>query len=338
MRFEKQNKKEEIDMPTLNFAEAIRDALSLEMERDPDVYIIGEDVGRFGNIFGVTKGLMDQFGKERVCDTPIAESAIIGTAVGSAACGLRPVAEIMYIDFIGVALDQLYNQAAKMRYMFGGKIKIPLVLRGSCGAGKGGAAQHSQSLESWFMHVPGLKVVIPSTPADAKGLLTASIRDDNPVVFLEHKLLYTTKGEVPAGEYLIPLGKADIKREGRDLTIIATSRMVYFALNAAEKLAQEGIEVEIVDPRTLSPLDEETILESVKKTHRLVIVHEEVKFAGSGAEISAMVAENAIEYLDAPIVRIAAPFSPVPYSPVLESGFIPDEDKIIDAVKRVMMG
>ncbi len=324
-------------MPIMNYAEAIRDALLLEMERDPDIYIIGEDVGRFGNIFGVTRGLMDRFGKDRVCDTPIAESAIVGTAVGSAACGLRPVAELMYIDFIGVALDQLYNQAAKMRYMFGGKIQIPMVLRGACGAGKGGAAQHSQSLEGWFMHIPGLKVVIPSTPADAKGLLTASIRDDNPVVFLEHKLLYATKGEVPEGEYIIPLGKADIKREGRDATVVATSRMVYFALNAAEKLSQEGIEIEIVDPRTLSPLDEETILASVKKTHRLVIVHEEVKFAGSGAEISAMVAENGIEYLDAPIVRIGAPFSPVPYSPVLESGFIPSEEKIIDGVKKVMM-
>ena len=325
-------------MPEMRYLEALRDALRLEMERDPDVYIIGEDVGTYGNVFGVTKGLIDQFGPDRVRDTPITESAIVGTAVGSAACGLRPVAELMYIDFIGVALDQLYNQAAKMRYMFGGKITIPMVLRSACGAGRGSAAQHSQSLESWFMHIPGLKVVMPSTPADAKGLLISSIRDDNPVVFLEHKLLYAVKGEVPEGEYTIPLGQADIKRTGEDVTVVATSRMVHFALSAAEKLSQEGISIELVDPRTLSPLDEETILESVKKTHRLVIVHEEVKFAGSGAEIAAMVAEKAIDYLDGPILRVAAPFSPVPFSPTLEMEFIPSEEKIIEAVKTVMRG
>jgi len=322
----------------MNFAEAIRDALRIEMERDPDVYIIGEDVGTFGNVFGVTKGLIDQFGEKRVRDTPITESAIVGAAVGSAACGLRPVAEIMYIDFIGVALDQLYNQAAKMRYMFGGKITIPMVLRSACGAGRGSAAQHSQSLEAWFMHVPGLRVVMPSTPADAKGLLINAIRDDNPVVFLEHKLLYNTKGEVPEGEYTIPFGQADIKREGKDVTVVATARMVHYALNAAEKLAADGIEVEIVDPRTLSPLDEDAILESVKKTHKLVIVHEEVKFAGSGAEIAAMVAEKAIDYLDGPILRVAAPFSPVPFAPSLEMQFIPSEEKIIEGVKTVMQG
>lgn len=325
-------------MPTMNFAEAIRDALRIEMERDPDVYLIGEDVGTFGNVFGVTKGLIDQFGEKRVRDTPITESAIVGAAVGSAACGLRPVAEIMYIDFIGVALDQLYNQAAKMRYMFGGKITIPMVLRSACGAGRGAAAQHSQSLEAWFMHVPGLRVVMPSTPADAKGLLINAIRDDNPVVFLEHKLLYNTKGEVPEGEYTIPFGQADIKREGKDVTVVATARMVHYALSAAEKLAEEGIDVEIVDPRSLSPLDEDTILDSVKKTHKLVIVHEEVKFAGSGAEIAAMVAEKAIDYLDGPILRVAAPFSPVPFAPSLEMQFIPSEDKIIEGVKTVMQG
>ena len=325
-------------MPTMNFAEAIRDALRIEMERDPNVYIIGEDVGTFGNVFGVTKGLIDQFGEKRVRDTPITESAIVGAAVGSAACGLRPVAEIMYIDFIGVALDQLYNQAAKMRYMFGGKITIPMVLRSACGAGRGSAAQHSQSLEAWFMHVPGLRVVMPSTPADAKGLLISAIRDDNPVVFLEHKLLYNTKGEVPEGEYTIPFGQADIKREGKDVTVVATARMVHYALNAAEKLAADGIDVEIVDPRTLSPLDEDTILDSVKKTHKLVIVHEEVKFAGSGAEIAAIAAEKAFDYLDAPILRVAAPFSPVPFAPSLEEQFIPSEEKIIEGVKSVMQG
>jgi pyruvate dehydrogenase E1 component beta subunit len=325
-------------MPIMTYAEAVRDALRLEMERDPNVYVVGEDVGRYGNVFGVTKGLIEQFGEERIRDTPITESAIVGTSVGAAACGLRPVAEIMYVDFIGVALDQLYNQAAKMRYMFGGKIRIPLVIRTTCGAGRGAAAQHSQSLEAWFMHVPGLKVVMPSTPADAKGLLISAIRDDNPVVFLEHKMLYRTKGEVPEGPYSIPLGKGEIKKSGQDVTCVATARMVDYALGAAEKLAKEGIHVEILDPRTLSPLDEKLILDSVMKTHRLVIVHEEVKFAGSGAEIAALVAEKAFDYLDGPILRVAAPFSPVPFSPSLEDAFIPSEEKIITAIKTVLLG
>jgi len=322
-------------MPTMNFSMAINEALRLEMERDPNVYIVGEDVGAFGGCFGVTSGLLAQFGEKRVRDTPITESAIVGTAVGAAAAGLRPVAELMFVDFIGVALDQLYNQAAKMKYMFGGKAKIPMVLRMSCGAGIGAAAQHSQCLEAWFMHVPGLKVVMPSTPADAKGLLMA-IRDDNPVVFLEHKILYGLEGEVPAGEYIVPLGKADVKRIGTDATIVATAAMVHRSLEAAEKLAAEGINVEVIDPRTLSPLDTATLLESVRKTHRLVIVHEEVKFAGSGAEIAAMVAEEAFDFLDAPILRVAAPFTPVPFSLVLEQEYIPSVDKIMAAVKKVV--
>ena len=324
-------------MPTMNFSMAINEALRLEMERDPNVYIVGEDVGAFGGCFGVTSGLLAQFGEKRVRDTPITESAIVGTAVGAAAAGLRPVAELMFVDFIGVALDQLYNQAAKMKYMFGGKAKIPMVLRMSCGAGIGAAAQHSQCLEAWFMHVPGLKVVMPSTPADAKGLLMASIRDDNPVVFLEHKILYGLEGEVPAGEYIVPLGKADVKRIGTDATIVATAAMVHRSLEAAEKLAAEGINVEVIDPRTLSPLDTATLLESVRKTHRLVIVHEEVKFAGSGAEIAAMVAEEAFDFLDAPILRVAAPFTPVPFSLVLEQEYIPSVDKIMAAVKKVVV-
>jgi pyruvate dehydrogenase E1 component beta subunit len=293
-------------------------------------------VGVYGGIFGVTGGLLDQFGDKRVRDTPITESAIIGTAVGAAAAGLRPVIELMFVDFIGVALDQLYNQAAKMKYMFGGKAKLPITLRTTCGAGMGAAAQHSQCLEAWFMHIPGLKVVMPSTPYDAKGLLISAIRDDNPVVFLEHKMLYGTQGEVPEESYAIQLGKADIKREGKDITVVATSMMVGRALSAAEKLAGNGISLEVVDPRTLSPLDEQTILNSVKKTHRLLIVHEEVKFAGSGAEIAAMVAEKAFDYLDAPIVRIGAPFTPVPFSPPLEQEFIPSEEKIIQAAKKMM--
>lgn len=323
-------------MATLNFAQALNGALRLEMEQDPNIYIAGEDVGTFGGCFGVTQGLVEKFGDKRVKDTPITESAIIGSAVGSAATGLRPVVELMFVDFIGVAMDQLYNQAAKMKYMFGGKAKLPLVVRAACGAGIGAAAQHSQCLESWFMHIPGLKVVMPSTPYDAKGLLISAIRDDNPVVFLEHKMLYGMEGEVPDDAYTIPIGKADIKREGENVTIVATARMVTMALNVAEKLSAEGISVEVVDPRTLSPLDEDTILASVKKTHRLVIVHEEVKFQGSGAEIAAMVAEKAFDYLDAPIIRVAAPFTPVPFSTPLETEFIPSEEKIEQAVKTVV--
>ena len=319
----------------MTFAQALNDAHKVEMERDPKIYVAGEDVGVYGGIFGVTAGLLDQFGDNRVKDTPITESAIVGTAVGAATVGLRPVIELMFVDFIGVALDQLYNQAAKMKYMFGGKAKIPMVMRATCGAGIGAAAQHSQCLEALFMHLPGLKVVMPSTPYDAKGLLIEAIRDDNPVVFLEHKMLYALEGEVPDGTYTIPFGQVDIKREGKDVTVVATANMVHTALRAAEKLAADGISVEVVDPRTLSPLDEEGIIESVKKTHRLVIVHEEVKFAGSGAEISAMVAEKAFDYLDAPILRVAAPFCPVPFSAPLEQAFIPREKQIIEAVKKV---
>jgi pyruvate dehydrogenase E1 component beta subunit len=321
-------------MPEMRMAQAINNALVSEMKADPNVFIIGEDVTV--GVFRITSGLVDQFGEKRVRDTPITESAIIGSAVGAAACGLRPVVEIMFVDFIGVAIDQLFNQAAKMKYMFGGKIKLPLVVRTTFGAGFASAAQHSQSLESWFMHIPGLKVAIPSTPYDAKGLLISAIRDDNPVVFLECKTIYGVAGEVPEESYTIPFGQADIKREGTDVTVVATARMVHQSLAVAQKLEAEGISLEIVDPRTLSPLDEETILESVRKTNRLVIVHEEVKFAGSGAEIAAMVAEKAFDHLDAPIIRVGAPFTPVPFSPVLEKEFVPDEEKIIAAIKTVM--
>jgi pyruvate dehydrogenase E1 component beta subunit len=323
-------------MPNMTFAQAINSAHVVEMERDPNIYVAGEDVGVFGGCFGVTAGLLDKFGDKRIKDTTITESAIIGTAVGAASAGLRPVIELMFVDFIGVALDQLYNQAGKMKYMFGGKAKIPMVMRTACGAGIGAAAQHSQCLEALFMHLPGLKVVMPSTPYDAKGLLIQSIRDDNPVVFLEHKVLYAMEGEVPDGEYTIPLGLADVKREGSDVTVVATAKMVHTALGAAEKLAGDGISVEVVDPRTLYPLDMDTIIASVKKTHRLVILHEEVKFAGSGAEIAAQTAEDAFDYLDAPIVRVAAPFCPVPFSPPLEKAYIPSEEDLISAVKKVM--
>jgi len=324
-------------MRTLTFAQALNEALRQEMQRDPLIYVAGEDVGTYGGIFGVTAGLLDEFGEKRVKDTPITESAIIGSAVGAAGTGLRPVVELMFVDFIGVALDQLFNQAAKIKYMFGGKAEMPLVVRASCGAGIAAAAQHSQCLEAWFMHVPGLKVVLPSTPYDAKGLLIAAIRDGNPIVFLEHKLLYGIEGPVPEEPYAIPLGTADVKREGQDVTVVATMNMVHKALAAAEVLSREGISVEVIDPRTLTPFDQDTILNSVKKTHRLIIVTEEVKHAGSSAEIAARVAEHAFDYLDAPIKRVAAPFVPVPFSPPLEAEFVPDEAKIIAAVKGVVM-
>lgn len=322
-------------MSEKTYLQALNEALRQEMEQDERVFIIGEDVGQFGGCFGVTQGLFEQFGEDRVRDTPITESAIVGTATGAAASGLRPVAELMFVDFIGVALDQLFNQAAKMRFMFGGKAKVPMTLRMPQGAGIGAAAQHSQSLEAWFMHIPGLKVVIPATPYDAKGLLISAIRDDNPVVFLEHKMLYGVSGEVPDESYTIELGKADVKREGGDVTIVATSQMVHAALAAAETLAADGIGCEVVDPRCLLPLDKETILESVKKTHALVVAHEAVGFAGPGAEIVAMVAEEALDYLDAPARRVAAPFCPVPFSPPLEQAYIPGADDIVAAVKGI---
>jgi acetoin:2,6-dichlorophenolindophenol oxidoreductase subunit beta len=322
-------------MSKKTYLQALNEALRQEMERDTNVFIIGEDVGQFGGCFGVTQGLYNTFGPERVMDTPITESAIVGTAAGAAASGLRPVAELMFVDFIGVSMDQLFNQAAIMRFMFGGKAKVPMTLRMPQGAGIGAAAQHSQSLEAWFMHIPGLKVVIPSSPYDAKGLLISAIRDDNPVVFLEHKMLYGMEGEVPDESYTIELGKADIKREGTDVTIVATSLMVYTALAAAEKLAASGISAEVLDPRCLQPLDKDSILASVKKTHALVIAHEAVGFAGPGAEIAAMVAEEGLEYLDAPIRRVAAPFCPVPFSPPLEQAYIPSEQDIIAAVKAI---
>lgn len=320
-------------MAKKTYLQALNEALRQEMERDPNVFIMGEDVGQFGGCFGVTQGLFDQFGESRVMDTPITESVIVGAAAGAAAAGLRPVAELMFVDFIGVALDQLFNQASKMRYMFGGKTTVPMVLRMPQGAGIGAAAQHSQSLEAWFMHIPGLKVVIPSTPYDAKGLLISAIRDNNPVVFLEHKLLYGVDGEVPEESYTIEFGKADIKREGTDVTVVATSKMVHSALEAAEILAKDGISLEVVDPRTVQPLDTDTILASVRKTHALVIAHEAVGFAGPGAEIAAQVAEKAFDYLDAPITRVAAPFCPVPFSPPLEQAFIPGAQDIVKAVR-----
>ena len=320
-------------MAEKTYSQAINEALEEEMLRDEKVYILGEDVGAFGGCFGVTTGLLEKFGAERVLDAPISETAIMGSAVGAAVAGLRPVPEIMFVDFVGVCLDELLNQAAKMHYMFGGKAKVPLTLRMACGAGVGAAAQHSQSLEAFMCHIPGLKVVMPATAADAKGLLKSAIRDDNPVIYLEHKALLGVTGEVPEGEYTIPLGKADIKREGKDVTILAYSMMLHKALAAAETLALEGIEAEVIDPRTLVPFDKETLYKSIEKTGRLVIVHEAVKQGGFGGEIAAMVAEERFDFLDAPIKRVAAPFTPIPFAANLEAEYIPDEAKIIEAVK-----
>jgi len=323
-------------MAEISYSQALRDALREEMQRDPDVFLIGEDIGVHGGAFGVSRGLLKEFGAQRVITTPISEAAIVGAAVGAAVAGCRPVAEIMYMDFMTLAMDQIVNQMAKMRYMFGGKARLPLVVRTPAGAGRGQAAQHMQSLEAWFVHVPGLKVAMPSTPRDAKGLLKSSIRDDNPVIFIENKLLYATRGEVPDSELLIPLGQAEVKRPGRDATVVATSRMVLFALSAAEALAQEGIEVEVIDPRTLVPLDIEAIVESVKRTNHVLIVHEACERGGVGAEIAAQIQERAFEWLDAPIKRLANPNVPIPFARNLEALAIPDEQRIASAVRELV--
>jgi pyruvate/2-oxoglutarate/acetoin dehydrogenase E1 component len=324
-------------MTEMTFGQAVRAALREEMLRDERVFLLGEDIGVYGGAFGVTDGMLAEFGPERVRDTPISEAAIAGAAIGAALGGLRPVAEFQFFDFILLAMDQLVNQAAKIRYMFGGTVSVPLVVRGPAGSGTGAAAQHSQSLEALFTHIPGLKVVAPSTPADAKGLLTAAMRDPNPVVFVEHKLLYRVKGDVPDGEYVVPLGVADIKRPGRDVTVVATQIMVPRALAAAETLAAEGIEVEVVDPRTLSPLDLPTIAASVARTGRLVVVHEAVKSGGIGAEIAASIAGSAaFDYLEAPIVRLAGLPVPIPYNKDLERCAVPQEDDIVAAVRSIV--
>jgi pyruvate dehydrogenase E1 component beta subunit len=324
-------------MRKITYREALREALMEEMRRDSTVFLLGEDIGRYwGGAFKVTEGLAEEFGDERVRDTPISESAIIGTAVGAAITGMRPVAEIMFGDLTALAMDQIANQAAKIRYMFGGQANCPLVIRTPFGAGVNIASHHSQSLEAWFMHVPGLYVAAPSTPYDAKGLLKTAIRGSNPVFFCEHKLLYPIEGEIPEEEYTIPFGVADVKKEGKDVTIVATLYMIHKALNAAEELKKEGISTEVVDPRTLTPLDEQAIIKSVKKTGRLVVVSEDCKTAGVSAEIAAIIAEEAIDYLDAPITRVAETDTPIPFSPPLEQYVIPDEKAIIEAVKGVV--
>ncbi|HXH12131.1 MAG TPA: alpha-ketoacid dehydrogenase subunit beta [Alphaproteobacteria bacterium] len=323
-------------MRQISYRQALQEALREEMQRDDSVFLLGEDIAEFGGSYKVTAGLLEEFGPERVRNTPISEAAIVGAALGASLVGMRPVAELMYVDFSAIAMDQIVNQVAKVRYMFGGKAKASLVIRTQGGAGRSSAAQHAQSLEAWFVHIPGLKVVQPSTPYDAKGLLKAAIRDDNPVMFLEHKLLYPVQGPVPEGEYLIPLGQADVKRPGSDVTVVATSRMVHRALAAAETLAPEGIDVEVIDPRTLNPLDEETIFASVRKTQHLVVVYEAYERCGIGAEIAALVATQAIDFLDAPIERVAALNTPVPFNPKLENYVIPNEERIIAGIKRVL--
>ncbi len=321
-------------MAVLTYREAIREALREEMNNDPSVFLMGEDIGVYGGSFKVTQGLYEEFGPERVMDTPLSESVLVGAGVGAAIMGNRPVVEIMYGDFLTICADHLVNSAAKMRYIHGTDFAVPMVVRTPQGAGIQAGAYHSQSLESWFIHSPGLKVVMPSTPADAKGLLKASIRDNNPVLFLEHKLLYALKGEVPKGEFTIPIGKADIKKEGRDITVVATSLMVHRTLTAAQKLLSQNIDIEIIDPRTLMPLDKETILSSVRKTRRLLIVHEACKTGGFGSEVAAIVSKEALEYLDAPIERVGGPDIPVPFSPTLE--FIPTEEMIIQCAKNML--
>lgn len=322
-------------MKTMSMMEAIREAMNKRMREDKNVILFGEDVGAFGGCFGVSAGMFNEFGEARVMDTPISEGVIIGTAVGAAATGLRPIAELMFIDFATVGADQLVNQAAKMRYMFGGKINLPMVVRLPLGAGISAAAQHSQSLEAWMAHIPGLKVVYPSTPSDAYGLLLQSIDDDNPVIFLEHKVLYGATGEVDENMAPIKFGVGDVKREGSDVTIVATGKMVHEALAAAEKLSAEGIEAEVFDPRTLFPFDKKGILKSLEKTNKIVIASEENKRGSFAGEISAIIAEEGFDYLDAPVLRVCAMDTPVPFSPVLEKYYIPDADDIVKAVKKM---
>lgn len=330
-------------MPVKSYRQALNEALHHEMARDPRVIVLGEDIAggagasgqqdAWGGAFGVTKGLLGAFGPARVRDTPISESAFVGAAAGAAVTGLRPVAEIMFIDFLGVCFDQIFNQAAKFRYMFGGKAVTPFVLRATFGAGTRSASQHSQALYPIFTHIPGLKVVIPSSPYDAKGLLTQAIRDDDPVIFLENKLLYDTVGEVPDASYVVPFGEANILREGGDVTIVAFGRMVHIAMEAANALAKDGIDCTVIDPRTTSPLDEDTILEAVEETGRVVIVDEANPRCGMAADVSSIIAEKAFGALRAPIVKVTAPHTPVPYAPNLEAAYLPDAKRVADAVR-----
>lgn len=323
-------------MRELTYWQAVQEALREEMVRDPRVFLMGEDIGVYGGAFGATRGLLAEFGAERVRCTPISEATIVGAGIGAAVTGMRPVVEIMFMDFVTLAMDQIANHAAKFRYMYGPQARVPLVIRTPAGGGRSYGATHSQSLEAWFLHVPGLKVIAPATPADAKGLLKSAIRDDNPVLCVEHKLLYATTGPVPDGDVTEPLGQAAIRREGTDVTLVTYSYYVGVALQAAEALARDGIEAEVVDLRTLVPLDTEAVLDSVRKTGRLVCIEEGTRTGGVGAEIAARVAEEAYEYLDAPIRRVATPDIPIPFSPVLEDAALPKVDGIIRTVTELL--
>lgn len=326
-------------MPEITYLEAIRQAMWQEMKRDDRVFLIGEDIGRYGGAFGVSHGMLDEFGPERIIETPISEPSIIGAAVGAAVVDMRPIVEIMFMDFTLMTLDQIANQAGKMHYMFGGKANVPMVVRMPGGSGTGAAAQHSQSLETLLMHLPGLKVAVPSTPYDAKGLLISAIRDPNPVCFVEHKLLYKTKGEVPEEQYTIPFGVADIKRQGKDLTIVSSGIMVHKSLAVANRLAEEGMDVEIVDVRTLKPLDKDTIINSVAKTGKLLVVHEAVETAGWAGEIMAVVSgSRAFDYLDAPMRRLTGKDVPIPYNRQLERAAVPQEEDIEREIRAILKG
>jgi pyruvate dehydrogenase E1 component beta subunit len=323
-------------MPELTYREAVRDALSQAMRSDDDVFIMGEDIAEMGGSMGVTHGLLDEFGPERVRNTPISEMALAGTAIGAAMQGMRPVAEIMYEDFMTLAAEQVVNQAAKLRYMSGGQLTVPVVFRTQGGAGWSPGAQHAQQLEAWFVHIPGLKVVFASTPEDVRGLLWSAIYDDNPVVFFEHRTLYPIKGDVPQEIEPIPIGRARVHRQGEDVTVIATGRLVHESLKAAEEAEGEGISVEVVDPRTLQPLDEETLVSSVKKTSRAVVAHEAVTRMGFGSEVASVLQYQAFDWLDAPIERVGAKFSPLPFAPVMEAFVVPHAEDVLAAIKRTV--
>lgn len=326
-------------MREITYTEAVREAMSEAMRENQDVFLMGEDIGVYGGAFGVSRGMVEEFGEERIRSTPISESAIAGASVGAAMTGMRPIFEIQFSDFVTIALDQIVNQAAKIHYMYGGKAQIPLVMRTPGGSGTGAAAQHSQSLENWTAHIPGLKVVQPSTAYDAKGLLHAAIEDNNPVMFYEHKLCYRTSSDVPEGKYVIPLGVADVKHAGDDITIVATGIMVHKALEAAEKLAEKNISVEVVDPRTIVPLDKQTIIDSVIKTGKAVVVTESVKRSGFSAELASVIVENeSFDFLDAPVIRLAGKEVPMPYQPELEKLAVPQVEDIVEACVELMKG
>jgi pyruvate dehydrogenase E1 component beta subunit len=323
-------------MPELTYREAVRDALSRAMRQDDDVFIMGEDIAEMGGSMGVTQGMLEEFGPERVRNTPISEMAIVGAGIGAAIAGMRPIVEIMYQDFTTLAMEQIVSQAAKHRYMSGGQIKVPLTIRTQGGAGWSPGAQHAQQLEAWFVHVPGLKVVFPSTPEDVRGLLWSSIYEDNPIIFFEHRTLYGIKGEVPDKIEPIEIGKARIHREGEDVTVVATGRLVHESLKAAEEAAEEGISVEVFDPRTLQPLDEDALIASAKKTNRVVVAHEAVTRMGWGAEVAAVVQEKAFDYLDAPIARVGAKFTPIPFAPVMEEWVVPHSKDVLAAIRKTV--